>query len=197
MIPSPSLNVRFSADRYPPYCLAYRSSCPTSAAAEPVTVRAAVPNIKGTVPIGSAILPRKETRVDPRAGEARRVQPARPMALVGANLAGESGENVHDHRRPRLMPTNLGVLEAIGLLFGNEKISTSSGAANRSSLRGSIAQATLSIADRAEGTCVAVTAEAQSGVLGAAVRDRAERQRVPSGRRTLAPATAFPPRNKG
>jgi hypothetical protein len=40
---------------------------------------------------------------------------------------------------------------------------------------------------------VAVTAEAQSGVLGAAVRDRAERQRVPSGRRTLAPATAFPP----
>jgi hypothetical protein len=151
-----------------------------------------LPNIKGTVPIGSAYCRAKNAR-RPNGRRRSACATGTPMALVGANLAGESGENVHDHRRPRLMPTNLGVLEAIGLLLGNEKISTSSGAANRSSLRGGIAQATLSIADRAEGTCVAVTAEAQSGVLGAAVRDRAVRQRVPSGRRTLAPATAFPP----
>jgi hypothetical protein len=43
------------------------------------------------------------------------------MVLVGANLAGESGENVHDHRRPRLMPTNLGVLEAIALLLKGDE----------------------------------------------------------------------------
>src|SRR6516164_3965044 len=36
--PFPVLNVRFSADRYTPYCLAHRSSGPPSAAAEPVTL---------------------------------------------------------------------------------------------------------------------------------------------------------------